>query len=354
MADDAGEKNFAPSEKKLADARKKGQTATAAEARHAAMLGGAALAVGVAGWCTQALAAMAAGLWGGAGQMRLHSAGDGRLLAGQALGGSLWAILPLLIVLMLAAVVGALAQGRPSWSTARLALKWEKLSPAAGLKRLFGPCALGEFAKVLIKLALVLAAALLAVWSQLVVLGGMVGAPVPAIGALAAELSWRMLAVVAVLAAALALGDGLWQHRAFRKRMMMTREEVKQEAKEAEGNPEIKGRMRQIARQRARQRMMAAVPRATVIVTNPTHYAVALQYDHAAMAAPVVVAKGVDAVALRIREIGREAGVPVIESPPLARALFAQSEIEQPIPVEHYAAVAEIISYVMRLAATQR
>jgi flagellar biosynthetic protein FlhB len=132
--------------------------------------------------------------------------------------------------------------------------------------------------------------------------------------------------------------------------MRMTLQELRDEIKESDGDPKIKARIRAIGMQRSRRRMMAAVPEASVIITNPTHYAVALKYQHGEMAAPVVLAKGVDDVAKKIREVATAAGVPIVESPPLARALFAGADIDRPIPVEHYAAVAEIIGYVLRLS----
>ena len=131
--------------------------------------------------------------------------------------------------------------------------------------------------------------------------------------------------------------------------MRMSHQEVKDEHKESEGDPQIKARVRAIQMQRARSRMMAAVPDASVIITNPTHYAVALKYDHGAMSAPVVVAKGVDLIAAKIREIADVHAVPIVESPPLARALYASVDVDQPIRIEHYKAVAEIISYVLRV-----
>jgi flagellar biosynthetic protein FlhB len=153
---------------------------------------------------------------------------------------------------------------------------------------------------------------------------------------------------VLAIFAFLALGDAVYQRFAWYARQRMTRRELKDEHKQQEGDPEIKGRRRQLARMRLSKRMMAAVPNATVIVTNPTHYAVALKYE-SGMAAPRCVAKGVDALALRIRAVGTEHGVPVIENPPLARALHATVEVDAEIPVEHYKAVAEVIGYVMRL-----
>ena len=170
----------------------------------------------------------------------------------------------------------------------------------------------------------------------------------------AGTLSLLMIKAVLLLVGAIAAFDFLYQHRAFLKRMRMSLQELKDEHKESDGNPEVKARQRQIAAARSRSRMMAAVPGASVIVTNPTHYAIALKYDHGAMRAPVVVAKGTDLVALRIRELATEHKVPIIESPPLARALYAGAEVDRPIPVEFYAAVAEIISTVMKLARERR
>jgi flagellar biosynthesis protein FlhB len=124
---------------------------------------------------------------------------------------------------------------------------------------------------------------------------------------------------------------------------------VRDEHKQSDGDPLIKSRLRQLRMERARKRMMAAVPKATVIVTNPTHYSIALKYEHGSMEAPILVAKGVDAVAFRIRELAKSHDIPIVENPPLARALFASVEIDRPIPAEHYKAVAEIIGYVMKL-----
>jgi flagellar biosynthetic protein FlhB len=147
---------------------------------------------------------------------------------------------------------------------------------------------------------------------------------------------------------AIALGDAVYQRFKWRQKLRMSKEEMKQEHKESDGNPEVKGRMKQIRAQRVKKRMMAAVPTATVIVTNPTHYAVALRYE-AGMQAPICVAKGVDSLALRIRALAKEHDVPVLENPPLARALHATVDIDEEIPAEHYRAVAEVIGFVMRL-----
>jgi flagellar biosynthetic protein FlhB len=158
-----------------------------------------------------------------------------------------------------------------------------------------------------------------------------------------------MLTSVLVALLVVAAGDYGYQRWSFMKKMRMTKQEVRDEHKQMEGDPMIKARMRSMRRERARQRMMAAVPKSTVVVTNPTHYAVALKYEMDTMDAPILVAKGVELVALRIREIAQENDVPIVENPPLARALYATVELEQEVPQEHYKAVAEVIGYVMRL-----
>ena len=162
------------------------------------------------------------------------------------------------------------------------------------------------------------------------------------------SLAMKLLGGVLAIYAFLAIGDAIYQRVSWRNRQRMTQRELKEEFKETEGSPEIKARLRQIRLTRLRKRMMAAVPNATVVVTNPTHYAVALQYERG-MAAPLCVAKGVDALALRIRAVAAEHGVPVVENPPLARALHASVDLDEEIPVEHYKAVAEVIGYVLRL-----
>lgn len=354
MADDKDNKTHDPTAKRLDDARKKGEVATAPEMRHAVMLlamwvGTVTVGLGAVG----SLGRVAAGLWSGAGDLRIGPDGAHRFASGL-FGELLRDLGPLFGLFVAAAVLIGVAQGRPSFSPARLKPKWSKLSPVAGLKRMLGLQGLVEFGKTLVKTALVLG---VAAWVLKPYLAGaqlFVGLEPMAIvaltGRMASDLLWSILLLVGALAAA----DFVYQHRAFLGRMRMSLQELKDEHKENDGSPEVKARQRQIGAARVRSRMMAAVPTASVIVTNPTHYAVALRYDHGAMRAPVVVAKGVDRIALKIREIAGEHKVPIVESPPLARALFATAEVDRPIPVEHYAAVAEIISYVLELARSRR
>jgi flagellar biosynthetic protein FlhB len=161
-------------------------------------------------------------------------------------------------------------------------------------------------------------------------------------------LSMKLIGSVVALLAALAAADYFFQYRDWFERQKMSLQEIKDEHKQSDGDPHIKGRIRQLRQQRMRKRMMAAVPTASVIITNPTHFAVALRYEKG-MPAPICVAKGIDSIALKIREIANSKDIPIVENPPLARALHATVEIDNEIPIEHYQAVAEVIGYVMRL-----
>ena len=165
---------------------------------------------------------------------------------------------------------------------------------------------------------------------------------------LALTLSLKVLGAVVAVLALIAAADYLFQYRQWYERQKMSLRELKDEFKQTEGDPAVKGKIRQIRQARMRRRMMTAVPKASVVITNPTHFAVALQYERG-MTAPVCVAKGADLIARKIREIATEHGIPIVENPPLARALHGTVEIDQEIPAEHYQAVAEVIGYVMRL-----
>jgi len=257
------------------------------------------------------------------------------------------------LVLMAAAVAGNMIQHRFLWSTEPLRPALSKISPASGLKRLFSRQALVNFAKGLAKLALVggIMAALL--WPERGRLDALVDTdPAGTIG-LTRALSLSTLGVVVAVLTVIAALDYLWQYRQWYERQKMSLRELKEEFKQTEGDPTIKAKIRQLRQTRARKRMMAQVPKASVVITNPTHFAVALQYERG-MNAPVCLAKGADAIALRIRAVAEEARVPIVENPPLARALHATVELDQEIPPEHYKAVAEVISYVMRLSGAVR
>jgi flagellar biosynthetic protein FlhB len=288
-------------------------------------------------------------LWGRADDIRLD-AGTAQHFATVILGAAALALAPLFALLFAFAMLTGFSQGMPTLSWSRVGLKWSKLSPIAGFGRIFGMRSVVEFAKTLLKLCAVITIALYVVAPQAVGLVQLMGGEPGAIGVTATAIVTAMVKAVLILVGAIAAFDLLYQRFSFFKRMRMSLQEVKDEYRQSEGDPAIKARIRSIGMQRARRRMMAAVPGASVVITNPTHYAVALKYQHGTMVAPVVVAKGADAVALKIREVARAANVPIVESPVLARAIYAVVDIDHPIPAEHYAAVAEIIGYIMRLA----
>ena len=354
MADDRDNKTHDPTAKRLSDARAKGEVAVAGEVRHAVMLGTILFLFGGIG--TAALAALlqlSAQLWSGAGTLRWEPVGAATL-AGALLAAAARAVAPLLGVLLLAGLVTGGVQGRPTLSWSRVRPKFSKVSPLAGAARLFGARGWIEFAKTLAKTAAILIACVIVVRPHLAALPALVGMAPLEIARTVGELIRAMIGAVLVVVVAIAAADWIYQHRAFLAKMRMSLQELRDEHRDSEGDPAVKARQRAIGMARARSRMMAAVPTASVVITNPTHFAVALRYDHGAMRAPVVVAKGADTLAFKIRSLAQGAKVPVVESPPLARALYASAVIDRPISIEHYAAVAEIISFVMQLARKQR
>ena len=348
MADDS--KTQAPTGKKLDDARKKGDIPMAPEMRHAIMFTAAVVvAAGMGASALGRATPLLVRFWARADDLRLEP-GTAQGFATGVLSATALAFAPLIALLFGFALLTGFSQGVPTVSWSRVGLKWNRLSPVAGLGRLFGPRSLIEFVKTLLKLVVVIVIALIVVAPQAVGLVQLIGSDPDSIGTAAVAIVAAMIKAVLILVTAIAVFDLLYQRFAFFKRMRMSLQEVKDEAKQSEGNPETKARVRSIGIQRARRRMMADVPAASVVITNPTHYSVALKYDHGAMKAPIVVAKGADAVAFKIREVARAANVPIVESPVLTRAIYVSVEINHPIPTEHYAAVAEIIGYIMRVA----
>lgn len=275
--------------------------------------------------------------------------GAGMLAAGQygLLAGLKMLAVPVGIVCV-AALAGGLVQHRPVWSFEALTPKFERLSPLAGLKRIFGQQAIVQFAKGLAKIGIVGSLASWLLWRERDRFEGLVGQDPRDLLGFTLTLALKLLGGILALHAVVTIADVLYARFSWMKRQRMTRDEVKRESKEQDGNPEIKAKLRQMRMARVRKRMMASVPQATAIIMNPTHFAVALKYEPG-MAAPLCVAKGADAVALRIRSVAEEHRVPVIENPPLARALYAAVEVDGEIPVEHYRAVAEVIGFVLRL-----
>ncbi len=252
-------------------------------------------------------------------------------------------------ILVVVAIASHLVQHPPVFALEKLKPDIARLNFLKGFSRLFGRAALVTFIKGVLKtlaIAVVVGATL---WPERDSLLAIVMMPVTQImPVLLALMTKVMLAALAVLAV-IALADYGWQYFERMSRLKMTRQEAKEEHRQSEGDPIVKARLKQIRSERSRKRMMAAVPKASVIITNPTHYAVALSYEAGKMGAPICVAKGMDHIALKIREIGKEHNVPIIENPPLARALYASVEVDESIKPEHFKAVAQVIGFVMRL-----
>jgi flagellar biosynthetic protein FlhB len=342
------EKTEQPSQKRLDDALKRGDVAKSQEVNTWFIMGGASLVLMVfAGGVSRDLTTTMRGLIANSWQIRVDAPALPHLF--KMLGGELLAVLALpFIVLVLAAVVGNMIQHRLVWSVEGLTPKLSKISPLAGMKRLFSTQSLANFGKGIAKLVIVGAVLAVLTWPERTRMEALVtldpAALLPFTGMLALKIMGAVTAMLAIVAAA----DYLFQYRKWYERQKMSLQELKEEMKQTEGDPAGKGKLKQMRQARMRKRMMANVPKASVIITNPTHYAVALQYERG-MPAPVCLAKGVDALALKIREIAGEHRIPIVENPPLARALHATVDIDQPIPPEHYKAVAEVIGYVLRL-----
>ncbi len=345
---DDTDKTEDPTHKRLEDALKRGDVVKSQEVNTWFVIAGATLALATfSGSMATDLAASFRGLIANAHAVSIERGGLMRLI--DKLGTEVFAAVAVpILVLVLAAIAGNVIQHRLVWSAEQLAPKLSKISPIAGAKRLFSKLALVNFAKGLVKLAVIGAIMTWLMWPERNRLDTLVTAEPMALIALTEVLSVKLLGATAIALALIAGLDYLFQYRQWFERQKMSLREVKEEFKHTEGDPVIKAKLRQLRHNRMRKRMMAAVPKASVVITNPTHYAVALQYERG-MTAPVCVAKGIDSLALKIKEIAAEHRIPVVENPPLARALHATVEIDGEVKPEQYRAVAEVIGYVMRL-----
>jgi flagellar biosynthetic protein FlhB len=256
---------------------------------------------------------------------------------------------PFFAVMIAAALAGHVLQARPGFSIDKIIPDFSKVSPLAGFGRLFGAEGWMNLIKGLLKMAIVGIAIWTQLWPERGTLDSILNQSTAGVLADMSRLLFKVLMASLLSLGVIAGFDYFWQRTRWLSRNRMTKQEVKEEYRQNEGDPTIKAKIRQLRQERSRKRMMAAVPKATVVVMNPTHFAVALHYESGKMAAPVCVAKGVDALALRIRAVAEEHDVPVVENPPLARALYAAIEIDEPVPPEHFKAVAQVIGYVFRL-----
>ncbi|MCA3563911.1 MAG: flagellar biosynthesis protein FlhB [Methylocystis sp.] len=351
--DDKDQKTELPTQRKLEKAREQGDVAKSQEVTSLFILGAATLAfmIGASGISAD-LAGKLRGMLANTHQVSMDGAGLMHLARYSVLAILAAVALPFLFG-MTASVAGNMIQHLPVWSAQAMAPKLSRLSLLQGLKRMLGKEALVNFLKGLVKIVVVGAAICLVIWPYRGILESMPSADIastlPRIASMTVKLMGGVLAIFFLLAGL----DYLYQRHSWMERQMMTRQEIKEEYKETEGSPEIKQKLAQIRRQMAQRRMMSAVPKASVVIMNPTHYAVALQYEMG-MEAPVCVAKGLDELALRIKSVAMENDVPVVENPPLARALHAAVDIDETIPEDQYKAVAEVIGYVMGLRRQRR
>jgi len=350
MAEDSDlEKTEQPSQRRLDQAREKGQVARSRELSTFAVLvaGGGVLWFMGASFTQHMVKSLQAGL-----TLDRELAFNAALMIPRLHDLALDALVtffPFLLAVLLAAVFSPLLLNGWLFSIEALQPRFSKMNPVAGIARMFSGAALAELVKAVGKAALVGGVAAWVIWHNrdavMALATQSVPASIPQMGHLVGA-SFLMVTGAMLLIVVIDVPFQLWDHN---RKLKMTKEEVRQEAKETEGDPMVKGRIRSLQREAARRRMMAAVPSADVVVTNPTHYAVALKYSEGGARAPVVVAKGSHLLALRIREIAEENHVPVLEAPPLARALHRHTELGETIPEALYTAVAEVLAYVYQL-----
>ena len=348
MSDDQDSKTEEPTGRRVEEARSKVQVAQSREVNNVIMLTAALIVLlMVAPLLSRDLMLMLRRFLELPHQMRLDDDSFHDLMVTMSSQLAVSLAVPMILLIAASFAPGLLQHGW-LWTSFNLNPKWSRINPVTGFGRLFKLRALVELFKGLIKMVIVGGVAAVLLIPAFNWIGNLISADLslllPALLSLTVKLLSGVIAVMIVMAAA----DYIYQKYEYIKSLKMTKQEVKDEFRQMEGDPIIKAHVRKIRAQRARQRMMAAVPTATVVVTNPTHYACALKYDQT-MNAPVLVAKGVEFLALRIIETARMNFVPVVENPPLARTLYNVVEVDDEIPREHYKAVAEVIGFVMRL-----
>lgn len=351
---DAQERTEQATPKRLDEARKKGQIPRSRDLSTAAvtLVGGAALYL-LGGQITGQMAEM---MRRSLALSRDEATDATHMLPalGTAAADGLWLSAPVLAAITLAAIIAPLALGGWSFSGQAMLPQFSRLNPLEGIKRMFAMRSLIELAKAMAKFGVVAIVASIVLWNDAPTLMGLGREPLQQAIGHAVQISGKALLVISaglLIIAGIDVPYQLWQ---YAKQMRMSREEIREEYKESEGSPEVKGRIRQMQQQLARQRMMQDVPKADVVVTNPTHFAVALKYDEKRMRAPIVVAKGADVIAAKIREVAGEHAVPIFEAPPLARVLYRNVDIGEEIPATLYVAVAQILTYVFQIRVAKR
>ncbi len=346
---DDSDKTEEPSSRKLDEARQRGQVPQSKEISHWFMILGASVILAMmAPFMGKQLYDVMYPFIERPHDFIVEGGRLGDLLQDTVLHVILALLMPLLL-LMVFAFLSSVLQFGIIYSTDNIQPKLERISLFKGFKRLFSMRSVVELIKGILKISIVAAVILWLIKPSFESGEKYISMSINDILlAITGETSSILFAVVGVVTM-IAMIDWLYQRFSFFKSMRMSKQELKDEYRQSEGDPLVKQRLKQIRMDKARQRMMAAVPKSTAVITNPTHYAIALQYDETSMNAPKVVAKGVDSIALKIRQIAEENDVPIMENPPLARGLYASVDLDEEVPTEYYKAVAEVISFVYRL-----
>jgi len=343
---DNSQKTEDPTQRKLEEARKKGDIAKSLDVPIWFLILAIAGIMAAAGPLAAMIADPLVRIMDHPHAFRLQDGG-----AQQLMGSLLMSLLvPLGVIfgaISAAGVLGHVIQHRPLWTGEKIKPDLAKLSPGEGLKRMFGSQGWMNLVKSILKMAAITAAMIYAVWPEATAISQSSQLEPGGLLLMTQVIAGRLLLAAIVVVGLIAALDFVWQRYTFMQRMRMSRRDIRDEVKQQEGDPHIRAKLRQIRLERSRKRMMQNIPKSTVVITNPTHYSVALRYDPEKDAAPVCMAKGVDDVALRIREAAKEHNIPIVENVPLARALFATVEIEESVPREHFEAVAKVIGFVM-------
>lgn len=345
---DQGERTEEPTPQRREDFRKRGQVAQTKELSSVFLLFSAALMIWLMSrFFFQQIGEIFAQTYGD-GLVTSVRTGDWKHLAGFAFVRLGFILAPAMGVFWIIGMLGTVVQVGFLHNEDALQIKWERLDPVEGFGRMFSLRAVVEGIKAVIKMMVILTIAYFLLKDQFSVLPTLMSYSTSQIMSFLGALMIRLMLGVGVFMFCLAAFDYLYQRWDLEKQMRMTKQEIKEEVKSREGDPLIKARIKRVQRELASKRMMEEVPKADVIVTNPTHIAIALKYDDT-MVAPTIIAKGADLIAERIRELAREHSIPIVENKPLARTMFKTLKIGQAIPRELYTAVAEVLSYVFRL-----
>lgn len=346
--DDKDSKTEAPSDKKIREAVEKGNIPFSREAPLFASILGILLVLAFATRGTTKSLTEKLSLFVNRPQdFRLESGADASALIHAVALEVGQFLIPTIIILTACSLSASILQNIPALVTERIRPQWNRISPSSGFKRIFGRQGLVEFSKSLFKFGtMTIVSVLLLKSEQYKVLNAMITDP-SLLPELMLTMAMRLVSAIAIATIVLVAADLLWARFKWHSDLKMTKQEVKEEYKQVEGDPMVKARMRSLAQDRSRKRMLAAVPKATFVIANPTHFAIAMRYERSEASAPIVVAKGKDLIALKIREIAEKSGIPVIEDKPLARSMYDHVEVDRMIPPDFYKAVAQILFHIL-------